>query len=140
MQQKLILSLFVFSMLLFGIAGKCKKGSTPAPPGEPALQVTLSPPNGSLQSPAPQTDFPLVVTVTSTMPSQGVQIDVSAKKDDGSADPPFFTASQSTTTTPTNFTITGTPVNIVCIVNVTVTSKNTPTNKWMGSFRYSRKP
>ena len=139
--RRLLISVFVSAAVVFGLGGSCGKGSDPAPnPGEANLQVTLTPPNGSTQPAAPQTTFPLTVTVTSTMPPQGVQIDVSAKKDDGSSDPAFFTASQTTSNPVTNFTITNTPVNVVCIVNVTVTSKTKATNKWIGNFRYSRKP
>jgi hypothetical protein len=74
------------------------------------------------------------------MPSQGVQIDVSAKKDDGSGAGPFFTDSKTTSSPTANFNITGTPVSVVCIAEVTVTSKTNANNKWTGSFRYSRKP
>ena len=139
--RRLLISVFVSVAVVFGLAGSCGKGSDPDPnPGEANLQVTLSPANGSTQPAAPFVTLPLTVTVTSTMPPQGVQIDVSAKKDDGSSDPPFFTSSVSTSNAVTNFSITNTPVNVVCIVNVTVTSKTKATNKWTGNFRYSRKP
>lgn len=74
------------------------------------------------------------------MPPQGVQIDVSAKKDDGSGAAAFFTDTKTTSSPVTNFDITNTPVSVVCIVTVTVTSKTNANNKWTGSFRYSRKP
>src|SRR5687768_10112600 len=108
--RRVLIFVFVSAALVFGLAGSCGKDSDPNPdPGEANLQVTLTPPNGSTQPAAPQATFPLTVTVTSTMPSQGVQIDVSAKKDDGSADPAFFTASLSTSNPVSNFTITNTP-------------------------------
>ena len=138
--KKILIFVFVCTALVFGLGGSCKKGSTPPPSGEATLVVVISPPAGSVQPPAPQTDFPVSVLITSTMPSQGVQIDVSAKKDDGSGAGPFFTDSKTTSSPTANFNITGTPVSVVCIAEVTVTSKTNANNKWTGSFRYSRKP
>lgn len=138
--KRALMYVFAVTVLVFGLAGSCKKGSTPPPSGEANLQVTLSPPAGSVQPAAPQVTFPLVVTITSAMPPQGVQIDVSAKKDDGSPDPPFFTASVTTSSAVSNFDITNTPLNVVCQVTVTVTSKSKASNTWTGSYRYSRKP
>ena len=133
--------LFFVCILVVLVTGSCKKKSSGGGgSNEPALIVVLNPAAGSVQPPIPQTDFALTVTVTSTMPSQGVTIDVSAKKDDGSADPAFFTTSTSTSSATSNFTITNTPTSVVCLTTVTVTSKTTPSNKWTGSYRYSRKP
>lgn len=138
--KKILFFVFVSTALVFGLGGSCKKSSTPPPSGEATLVAILSPPAGSVQPPAPQTNFPVSVLITSTMPSQGVQIDVSAKKDDGSGAGPFFTDTKTTSSPTANFDITGTPVSVVCIAEVTVTSKTNANNKWTGSFRYSRKP
>ena len=137
--KKAFVYFFVGSSLVLGLAGKCKKPPTP-PPVEASLQVTLDPVVNSVQSPAPVATFPLKVTINSAMPSQGVTIVVSCKKDDGSADPAFFTVSQNSTTAVNDFTITNTPVSVVCLTTVTVTSRSTATNTWTGSYRYSRKP
>lgn len=107
--------------------------------GEANLAVTLNPPAGSTQPAAPQIDFPLTVTITSTIPPQGVSIDVKAAPDGSTTN--FFTATTPTTTSPsTNYNITGTPTGVVCVTTVTVTSKSKPTNTWTGSYRYTRKP
>ncbi|TBR18376.1 MAG: hypothetical protein EPO57_07160 [Chitinophagaceae bacterium] len=137
--RKLLIYIFIVSSLLLGVAGKCKK-KTPPPPAEASLQVTLDPAANSVQPPAPQATFPLKVTINSTMPAQGVTIAISSKKDDGSVDPAFFTASQNSTVAVNDFTITGTPVSIICITTVTVTSRTDANNKWTGTYRYSRKP
>ena len=132
--------------IFFTLAISCKKGSSGGSGGgggggtEANLTVTLNPPENSVQPASPQTDFPLTVTVTSTMPAQGVTIDVSAKKDDGSGAAAFFTTSQNTTGSINNFTISGTPAGVVCLTTVTVTSRSKSTNKWTGTYRYSRKP
>lgn len=140
--RRFLLYSFVGFSLVFGMAGNCKKGSGGGGGGggETPLAVTLNPPANSTQPAAPQADFPLTVSITSTMPPQGVTIDVSAKKDDGSGAPPFFTQTTNTSGANNNFNITGTPVGVVCITEVTVTSRTQATNKWTGSYRYSRKP
>lgn len=141
--RRALFNFFAVLILLSGVAVNCKKKSNGGGGGnnEAPLAVTLSPPSGSNQAPAPQTTFDMTVTVTSTMPPMGVTIDVSSKKD-GSTDPAFYTETKSATTSnsPVLFTITGTPVNVICVTTVTVTSKSTPSNKWTGSYTYSRKP
>jgi hypothetical protein len=139
--RKLFFQLFAASLVVVFITGSCssKGGGGGGGTTEANLVVTLNPPVGSNQPAAPQTDFPLTVSITSTMPPQGVTIDVSVKKDDGSGAAPFFTESRSSTIANNNFTITGTPVGVVCLTTVTVTSKSKPSNTWTGSYRYSRK-
>ena len=134
--KKLIEPYFLAIVLL--ITGSCGSKTTPPPPSEANLAVTLNPPANSTQPPAPQIDFPLSVTITSTMPAQGVTIAVTAKREDNSA--VFFTSPVTNTSSATNnFSITGTPIGVICITTVTVTSKSSATNIWTGTYRYSRK-
>ena len=131
----------ILIIILFNYSCSDKGGGGGGGTTEANLAVTLNPPAGSTQPAAPQVDFPLTVSITSTMPSQGVTIDVNSKKDDGSGAAPFYSPAQTTTSSAnTNFTITGTPTGVVCITTVTVTSKSKPTNTWTGSYRYTRKP
>lgn len=136
--NKRLLQLFIVPVLVFGICSCSDKGSGGGN-DEANLVVTLNPPAGSTQPPAPQIDFPLTVSITSTMPSQGVTIDVVVKRDDGSGTTVFTANNPGTTSANNNFTITGTPVGVVCVTTVTVTSKTKATNTWTGSYRYSRK-
>lgn len=117
-------------------------GNSPDPPPPPAevnLAVTLNPADGSVQPPALGPTFPLSVTITSTMPPSGVKIDVSAKKDDGTGAAPFYSTSVNSTSATNNFSITGTPANVLILVEVKVTSLTKPTNIWAGSYRYTSK-
>ena len=133
-------------ILVAVVSGSCSNkgsgggGGNPSGGGEVNLGVTLNPPAGSTQPAAPQTDFPLTVTITTAMPPQGVTIDVNAKKDDGSGAAPFFSQSISSSGAINNFTITNTPTGSICITTVTVTSKSKPTNTVTLTYRYSRKP
>ena len=139
--KKLLLQLFIVPAIILCIASCSDKGGSGGGGGgtsEANLAVTLTPPAGSTQPAAPQIDFPLTVSITSTMPPQGVTIDVKAAPDGSTAN--FFTESRSSTTANNNFTITATPTGVVCVVTVTVTSKSKPTNTWTGSYRYTRKP
>jgi hypothetical protein len=102
------------------------------------LSVETTPANGATEAAAPGPDFPLKVEIKSTMPPSGVKIEVTAKPD-GSATT-FFTNSVNTTTpNNNNFTITGTPKTVICVVDVKVTSLSKPTNIWTGSYKYSKK-
>jgi hypothetical protein len=104
---------------------------------EATLAVTLTPANGSTQAPAVGPDFPLNVNITSTLPSAGVKIDIAAEPDGSTTT--FFTKSVNSSAASNDFSITGTPKSLICLVNVTVTSLSTSTNKWTGSYRYSMK-
>lgn len=136
--KKSIVPYFFGAVLL--ITGSCGSKSTPPPPppSEATLVVTLNPPANSTQPPAPQIDFPLSVTITSTMPPQGVTITVTAKREDNNA--VFFTSPATSTSSATNnFSITGTPIGVVCITTVTVISKSSASNIKTETYRYSRK-
>jgi hypothetical protein len=128
--------LFLLSVMLIG--GNCKKGGGGGGTNEASLVVELNPAAGSNQSPAPGPDFPLTVTIKSTMPPSGVKIDVTAREDVAGSIP-FFTQSLNSTATSNNFTITNSPRNVTIRVDVTVTSLTLSTNKFTGSYTYSRK-
>jgi hypothetical protein len=139
--KKFLLQLFIVPAIILGIGSCSDKGGGGGGGGgttEANLVVTLNPPAGSTQPAAPQTDFPLTVSITSTMPAQGVTIDVKAAPDGSSTN--FFTETRSSTTPNNNFTITGTPTGVVCMTTVTVTSKTKATNTVTLSYRYTRKP
>ncbi len=135
-----LLSLFMIGSIV--LASGCKKSSGGGGGGggttEANLVVTTDPPNGSNQT-ATNGPFNLKVTITSTMPPNGVKIEISVKKDDGTNPPPFFTSTINSTTSVNDFVITNTPVASLILVTVTVTSLTKPTNVWTGSYRYSRK-
>ena len=138
--KKILIQLIVAPIIIFGIANCGSKGGGGGGGGgggEANLTVTLNPPANSTQPAAPQTDFPLTVSVTSAMPPQGVTIDVKVAPDGSTSN--FFTENRSSTSANNNFTITGTPLGVVCVVTVTVTSKTSATNKVTASYRYSRK-
>ena len=139
MRKFLLQVLVVLGIIILNYSCSDKGGSNSGGggSGEANLAVTLNPPVNSSQPAAPQTDFPLTVSITSAMPSQGVTIDVKAAPDGSTTN--FFTQSTPTSSANTNFTITGTPLGVVCVTTVTVTSRSKATNTWTGSYRYSRK-
>jgi len=126
----LILLTIAFLPFLSGCGGSSKS----AP--EATLAVTTTPAINSTQPPA-LAPFNLNVTITSAMPAKGVTIAVTAAPDGTSST--FFSKSVSSTTASNNFSITGTPVGAISVVNITVTSNSTATNTWSGSYRYSAK-
>lgn len=135
--------LYLFAIVMITsilMAGSCKKGGGGGGGGggEQTLVVELNPAANSAQAPAPGPDFPLSVTIKSTMPAAGVKIDVSARTDVAGSTP-FFTESRNSTTSVNNFTITNSPKGVTLRVDVTVTSLTTSSNKFTGSYTYSRK-
>jgi hypothetical protein len=137
MKHATVLFLLVASVCIWPA---CHKGGSGGgnPPNEPNLVVEIDPPNGTVQAPSIG-PFNLKVTITSAMPQNGVKIDISAKKDDGSGSGAFFSTTVNTSTGINNFSLTNTPSNVQCLVEVKVTSLSTSSNQWSGSYRYSRK-
>jgi hypothetical protein len=141
----MLMTVFRYTLLFFVsvalISSGCKKnsggGGGGGGTGEANLTVTTNPPSGSVQIPS-LGPFDLAVTITSAMPPGGVKIEVTAKREDNSNQ--FFSQTITNTSAPTsNFSITNTPLNVVCVVDIKVTSNSKPTNTWSGSYRYSRK-
>jgi hypothetical protein len=139
--KRFFLQLLTASAMIFCIGSCSSKGGGGGGGGgtnEANLVVTTNPPANSIQPAAPQVDFPLTVSITSAMPSQGVTIEVKVAQDGQTT--PFFTQTINSTSANNNFTITGTPVGVVCVATVIVTSKTKATNTVTLSYRYSRKP
>ena len=128
-----------FALLMVALAfvalPACKKSSAN---NETGLIAQTTPANQSNNLNILGPNFPLKVEITSTMPPSGVKIVVTAAKD-GSSDPAFFTATNTTTAPQNNYTITNTPSGVTCVVTVTITSLTKTSNVWTGSYRYSMK-
>ena len=141
-----LLLLLMISSITISYGCSNKGGGTPTPPtppnpctGQATVSATTVPPIGSLQTAATGPDFPLAITLTN-VPTAGVSIVVNARPETPAGSAIFFTQSHATVTNTTdNFTITGTPSGVICVVDITITSKNCPTNVWTGSYRYSKK-
>ena len=132
-------ALFFSLVLCAGIFCGCKKGGGGGSSSNEAnLVVEIDPANGTVQTPS-LGPFNLKVTITSVMPSGGVKIEISAKKDDGSGTAPFFTSTSNTSTNVSNFNIVNTTTSVQCLVEIKVTSLSKSSNQWPGSYRYSRK-
>ena len=132
--MKKIALAFVLAALLATAFNSCKKSNAAA---ETYLTIETTPANKSNNLNILGPDFPLKVEITSAMPASGVKIVVTASPE-GSATA-FYTASNNTTAPENNYTITGTPDGVTCVVTITVTSLSSPTNVWSGTYRYSKK-
>ena len=128
------LSLVALTLLFTPFCSK-KPAADPCK-SEAVLSVTTTPATGSTETPSAG-PFSLRVSVISTIPPSGVTIDVKARPESGTTT--YFTATQNTSSKDTDFTITNTPSTVTCLVEITVTSKTCVTNKWTGSYRYSKK-
>lgn len=130
--------ILLLSALAVVVMPACKKDKGGGGTNEVNLSVETTPGSGTTEAPAPGPDFPLKVEIKSTMPPSGVKIEVSAKQD-GTATTFFTTSTNTTSASNNNFTITGTPKTVICVVDVKVTSISKPTNVWTGSYKYSKK-
>ncbi|MBC7903449.1 MAG: hypothetical protein H7Y27_08495 [Gemmatimonadaceae bacterium] len=133
-------AVLLIAVICLAIIPACKKskGGGGGTPETPLVVETTPAATGQVEAPAPGPDFPLKVEVKSTMPSSGVKIEITARKD-GSADPAFFTTTRNTSNKIENFIITGTPKTVICVVNIKVTSITSATNVWTGTYKYSSK-
>jgi hypothetical protein len=138
MKKIVLFSLAV--LLAFIIVPACGKGGGGGsePCSETGIQVTTTPANGTTEPAAPGPDFPLTLNITAGLPTAGVTIEISVGPEAGGT--PFFTKTLTDVkTASSSVTITGTPSATPSLVKITVTSKSCNTNKWTGSYRYSRK-
>lgn len=118
----------------------CGKGGSDGGNGgcsEAAIQVTTTPAVNVTEPPAPGPNFPLIVNITGGLPAAGASIEIKAHPDGNAT--PFYTTTVNATAGANNFSITSTPSTVICVVDITITSKGCATNKWTGSYRYSKK-
>ena len=133
--MKHIIFFLVSATLMMGMSiVSCTKRNN-----NPSVSITFetNPAAGSNQAPAPGPGFPLVVTITSAMPATGVKIDVTARAEGSTIY--YFSQSVNTENVVNNFTITGAPVGVTSVVEVTVTDLANAAFTNSASYRFSRK-
>ncbi|WP_276479636.1 hypothetical protein [Paraflavitalea pollutisoli] len=138
MKKIVVFGLLALSIIAITPACGGKGKDDPKPCSETAMIVSTDPANGSTQAPGIGPNFTLTVNITANLPSAGVEIKVTAAPEAGGA--AFYTQTLSDVkTNVSTFTITNTPATTASKVDITVTSKGCNTNKWTGSYRYSKK-
>jgi hypothetical protein len=143
-------SIIAFAFSVFFLAG-CSKGGdspTPTPPTPPPVVVTESDivfkvdvagaeVNYSTVFPVVGTTLLINANITSTLPKDGVTIDVTVKKKlDNSV---VFTSNISSAAASNPFTVTGLTAGVLCVATVTVTSKSKATNTALKTFELASK-
>ena len=126
----------------------CSKGGdspTPTPPTPPpvtptevalAFTVNVDPGAGNILG-VVGTSQPIIVKVSSTLPSTGVTVGVTVLKD--SDNTTVFNNSISSTTADNTITIAGLTPGALCTATVVVTSKSTATNTKAITFKLAAK-
>ncbi len=122
-----------------------KGGDSPTPPSPPpvipaesalAFAVTQDPGVGNILAVLGTSQI-INVKVSSTLPTAGVNIDVTVKKElDNST---VFTASASSVALDNSVTIIGLTPGVICTVTIVVTSKSTSTNNKTATFKLAAK-
>lgn len=134
--KKLIIPVVAAALVL--AFSYCGKGGGGGGCNETAMTVVSLPANGTVEPPAPGPDFPVQVNITANKPAGGVNIEVKAHPEGNATN--FYTSGVVSSNSATNnFTITGTPATVSCVVDITVTSKTCATNKVTLSYKYSKK-
>jgi hypothetical protein len=135
--KKLIIPIVAAAMLL-GFTECGKGGGGGGGCNETAMTVASIPAANSTEPASPGPDFPVQVNITANKPAGGVNIEVKAREESKTT---FFYNSGvvSSNSNTNNFTITGTPSTVVCVVEITVTSKSCATNKVSLTYKYSKK-
>lgn len=132
--KKMVLAI-IMAVLVVAAMPSCKKNKAAT---EAGLVVEITPANKSINLNILGPDFPLKVEITSALPTSGVKIEITAAPESSPA-ASFYTASNNSTAPQNNYSITNTPSGVTCLVTVTVTSLSSPGNKWVGTYRYSKK-
>lgn len=133
-----IRSLFLLvaaSMMLFSTA--CNDGGNKPTEVEENLVIAIDPNPGSAIATALGATYTFKVTITSKMPSQGVDITTTYRKDSDNTQ--IFSQTLQTSSSPVNITVTGIPFNEVGTVTVEVKSKSKSTNTATKTFKLVRK-
>jgi hypothetical protein len=138
-------SILALSFFICAFAG-CSKGGdspTPTPPTPPPVvvaesdivfkvDVAGSEVNYATVFPVVGTSLIMNANITSTLPKDGVTIDVSVKKkSDNTA---VFATNLSSSAASNPVTVTGLTAGVLCVATVTVTSKSKATNTSIKTF------
>ena len=144
-------SILALSFFICAFAGCSKGGDSPSPtppPTPPPVVVTESDiafkvdiagaeVNYSAVFPVVGTSVAMNANITSTLPKDGVTVDVTVKKKlDNST---VFTTNLSSTTASNPVTVTGLTAGVLCVATVTVTSKSKATNTSVKTFELAAK-
>ena len=140
--------ILAFSFFIFAFAGCSKGGDSPAPtpPTPPPVaeadivfkvDVAGSEVNYNTVFPVVGTSLILNANITSTLPKDGVTVDVTVKKKLDNTT--VFTTNLSSSAASNPVTVTGLTAGVLCVATVTVTSKSKVTNTSIKTFELAAK-
>jgi hypothetical protein len=142
--------ILAFASSVFFLTGCSKGGDSPTPtsPTPPPVVITESDIAFKVDIAGSEvsynTVFPVVgtsqllnVNITSTLPKDGVTIDVTVKKK--SDNTVVFTSNLSSTAASNPVTVTGLTPGVLCVALITVTSKSKATNTALKTFEMASK-
>jgi hypothetical protein len=141
-------SIIALSFFICAFAGCSKGGDSPAPtpPTPPpvaeadiAFRVDIagSEVNYNTVFPVVGTSLILNANITSTLPKDGVTVDVTVKKKLDNTT--VFTTNLSSSAASNPVTVTGLTAGVLCVATVTVTSKSKATNTSIKTFELASK-
>jgi hypothetical protein len=140
--KKLKLVLIVAPFILYSCSKGSDSSSTPVTPPAAVVEASIAfsvnvDPGSGVVLPVVGTSQPIIVKISSTLPTAGVTVAVTVTKDsDNSA---VFTNSISAVNVDNNITITGLTPGVLCTATIVVTSKSTSTNTKTSTFKLASK-
>ena len=141
-------SILALSFFICAFAGCSKGGDSPAPTPPPPppvaeadivfkVDVAGSEVNYNTVFPVVGTSLILNANITSTLPKDGVTVDVTVKKKLDNTT--VFTTNLSSSAASNPVTVTGLTAGVLCVATVTVTSKSKATNTSIKTFELAAK-
>ncbi len=132
--------LFLLTLVAFLLLNACKKSNKPPTPpveSEEKIAFTIDIDPGSAIFSALGATQDAKIIVGSKIPTAGVNLDLTVKKDSDNS----VVSSTTLSSTISSFTstISNLQPGVVCTATFTVTSKSTPTNTLVKSFKIARK-
>jgi hypothetical protein len=135
--------LFIAVLSIFAVSCSKSGDSAPTPTPTPtpketpvSFSITQDPGTGNILG-VVGTAQTINIIVSSTIPTAGVNIEVTVRKDvDNSV---VFTNTTSTVAANNNVNITGLTPGVLCTASVSVTSKSTATNNKLATFKLAAK-
>jgi hypothetical protein len=145
-------SIIALSFMVLSFSGCSKGGDTPTPtpptPNPPPVVITESDIAFSVKIDGTEVNYSSIfavvgtsllinASITSTMPKDGVTIDVTVRKKlDNTV---VFTSNIPSSAASNPFTVTGLTAGTLCVATVTVTSKSKATNTALKTFELAAK-
>ena len=132
--MKFLQRIAILFFAAYMLNSSCGNKSNPAPPPPPSEQPIAFTHNAGSNTQNPGSSLSFTVTLTSTIPSGGIKVEVSTKEE-ATNNTVGSNSSVNSSSATVNQNITGLPRQVWCITTIKVSSVSTPSNSNTQIFR-----